>query len=237
MRSLFLNFLIVSSLIIMGCQSKSTQEKNTNKPVPETMGINKITVTKLIEGSTYSYIKGSNGTENIWIAIRKAPVKTGKTYYYSGELAMKDFYSKELDKTFPLIYFLNGISDKAEIAKPGAHIGKIKKQAQKKLEVSIPPEDGTVSIAELFQNKKKYANTQINVKGKVAKFNSSIMGKNWIHLQDGSEYEGYFDLIITSQETVSVGEIIIFEGKITINKDFGTGYTYNVILENAISKK
>lgn len=237
MRSLFLNIIIVSSLIIMGCQSKSTQKKDTNKPVSETNNINQITVVELIEGSTYSYINGTNGTENIWVAIRKAPVEIGKTYYYSGELAMKDFYSKELDKTFPLIYFLNGLSDKAEIAKPSVHIGKMKKQAQKKLEVNIPLEDGILSIAELFENKNKYANTQVIVKGKVAKFNSNIMGRNWIHLQDGSEYEGYFDLVITSQETVSVGEVVTFEGKIAINKDFGAGYTYEVILENASSKK
>lgn len=237
MNNYLVSILIITSLVVMGCNSKPAQQKNKSTSETLANGINKITVVKVIEGSTYSYINGNNDNKNIWVAIRKAPVEIGKTYYYSGELAMENFHSKELDKTFPIIYFLNGISEKAETAVPSMRKMNMKKQAQKKLEVNIPLEKGTIRIAELFENKSKYENTTIRVNGKVAKFNSNIMGKNWIHLQDGSEFEGYFDLVITSQETVSVGDILSFEGKIAINKDFGAGYTYDVILENAIIKK
>ena len=60
------------------------------------------------------------------------------------------------------------------------------------------------------------------------------MGKNWVHFQDGTSYEGAYDLMITTQENAQVGDVVIFEGVISLDKDFGAGYFYNVILEEAV---
>jgi hypothetical protein len=101
-----------------------------------------------------------------------------------------------------------------------------------KVNVDIEPGKDCISIANLMENKSSYAGKSIKVKGKVTKVNAAIMGKNWIHIQDGSEFQGVFDLTITSDEMVNVGETVIFEGKLVLDKDFGYGYVYNVLIED-----
>jgi hypothetical protein len=59
------------------------------------------------------------------------------------------------------------------------------------------------------------------------------MNVNWFHIQDGSDFNGEFDLTVTSTEEVKIGDIITLQGKVTLNKDFGAGYFYNIIVENA----
>ena len=59
------------------------------------------------------------------------------------------------------------------------------------------------------------------------------MDRNWIHIQDGTSDNGNFDLTITTNEEVVVNDVVVFKGKITLNKDFGAGYSYEVIMEEA----
>ena len=73
----------------------------------------------------------------------------------------------------------------------------------------------------------------IRIRGKVVKYNPEIMGRNWIHIQDGTGSTGNYDLMVTSKDQTSVGQIIIVEGKVATNKDFGAGYTYKVMIEDA----
>jgi hypothetical protein len=63
------------------------------------------------------------------------------------------------------------------------------------------------------------------------------MEKNWFHIQDGTSNEGEFDLTITSlEEEIKLDEVITFEGTIVLNKDFGYGYKYDILLEDAVKK-
>jgi hypothetical protein len=103
--------------------------------------------------------------------------------------------------------------------------------AVEKMNVSVEPCKDCVTISNLLGNKKSYSGKVIRVKGKVTKYNPQIMGKNWIHIQDGTEYQGGFDLTITTDTQVSVGDTVTFEGKIALDKDFGYGYYYNVLME------
>ncbi len=93
--------------------------------------------------------------------------------------------------------------------------------------------DGGITIAELFANRDKYSGKKVKIKGEVMKFSGQIMGKNWVHLQDGTADGSNFDLAITSNEFVGLGEIVVFEGIVGINRDFGAGYSYEVIVEEA----
>lgn len=65
------------------------------------------------------------------------------------------------------------------------------------------------------------------------KFNPGIMGTNWIHIQDGTSSQGDYDLLITSDTEVQLGKVITAEGNVATNKDFGSGYAYKVLIENA----
>jgi hypothetical protein len=95
------------------------------------------------------------------------------------------------------------------------------------------------TIAEVYEKKSGLCNNKVFVRGKVVKVLPKIMGKNWIHLQDGSgdEKKGNYDLVVTSQDMPSVGDVITVSGTVYTDKDFGAGYKYNVIVEEAIITK
>jgi hypothetical protein len=69
----------------------------------------------------------------------------------------------------------------------------------------------------------------------VVKYNAAILGKNWFHLQDGSgkTADGTNDLTITTEAAVAVGDIVTVTGTVAIDRDFGAGYTYALMLEDA----
>jgi hypothetical protein len=110
-----------------------------------------------------------------------------------------------------------------------------KHQAQvtsEKINVKVEPCAECITIAKLLDGKKSFSGKVIKVKGQVTKYNPGIMGKNWVHIQDGSESREGFDLTVTTDIQTSVGETITFEGKIILDKDFGYGYFYNVLMED-----
>jgi hypothetical protein len=100
-----------------------------------------------------------------------------------------------------------------------------------RVEMKLDPVLGGITISDLFRDKKNYSGKTVKVQGKVTKVNPSIMGKNWIHIQDGTQFEGLFDLTITSDFIPELGSVITVEGKVALDKDFGYGYTYPVLLE------
>lgn len=101
-----------------------------------------------------------------------------------------------------------------------------------KADIKIEPCPDCITIDRLVAGKKSYSGKKIRVKGIVTRVNEAIMEKNWIHIQDGTEAEGVFDLTITSNQSVAVGDTVNFEGTITLDKDFGYGYFYNILMED-----
>jgi hypothetical protein len=100
--------------------------------------------------------------------------------------------------------------------------------------VTIDPCSDCIKISELYKDKKTYSGKTIEVKGIATKFNPEIMDKNWVHIQDGSEYKDSFDLTITTEAIVQVGDTVTFKGRISLEKDFGFGYYYPVLMEEAV---
>ena len=92
------------------------------------------------------------------------------------------------------------------------------------------PENGT-SLEALFSNKESFFNNSIIVKGKVTKVNNGILDRNWIHISDGTQFEGKKSLTVTTQESANIGDIVTFKGTVILNKDFGHGYIYDILLE------
>jgi hypothetical protein len=104
-----------------------------------------------------------------------------------------------------------------------------------KADVKIEPCADCITIAKLLADKKAYEGKVIKVKGQVTKYNAGILGKNWVHIQDGTEFQDSFDLTVTTDITAALGQIITFEGKIALDKDFGYGYSYAIMMEDAKS--
>ena len=208
-------------------------------------GLTKGIVQEVLQVSSYTYLNvlDKEGTKR-WIAVPTIDAKLGEIYYYKGGMEMPDFESKELDRKFDTVLFLSSITNAEAIdpdsglVDPNAIVEKdakpVKKATLEKLALSIEGIEGGIRIADLFENKDLYAGKTIKIKGEVTKFTSAIMSKNWVHFQDGTEFNGAYDLMITTQENVNVGDVIIFEGMITLDKDFGAGYFYNIIMEEAV---
>jgi hypothetical protein len=197
-------------------------------------GMHKVVVNEVVQAGDYTYLNVSEKRKKIWLAVPALQISKGDKFSYSGGLEMTNFYSKELKRTFPNVLFLESakmeqITGKNSGVINSSHTALVNTE---KLNISIEPGIGCTSIAKLLEKKKEYSENTIRVKGKITKFNPAILGKNWIHLQDGTEYNGAFDLTVTTDSRLVVGDTATFEGKITLKKDFGYGYFYDVIMEN-----
>ena len=216
-------------------------EMPSSSPIPPQNAHTGIAIETMNTGSYTYLLLNENGVKN-WLAFPITEIKIGETYSYSGEMLMSNFESKELHRKFDKIFFVSGVvvGNASKIMKqevnsstsPTPHGGAIPEPIKTKIE----PVKGGITISELFANKEKYAGKTVLVKGKVTKFSPEIMDKNWIHIQDGSSYKGSYDLTITSQVQVKIGETYTLQGTVVLNKDFGAGYKYDVILENGMVK-
>jgi len=92
---------------------------------------------------------------------------------------------------------------------------------------------GIISIEELLKNKEKYNNKMVSLKGEVTKYNPAILDVNWFHIKDGTSFNEKSDITATTTVEVKLGDTVSFTGKVTLNKDFGSGYVYGILIENA----
>ena len=192
-------------------------------------------VIEVIQATSYSYLKVKENFGERWVAVSKQDIKLGDVFYYDEALEMKEFKSKDLDRTFDVVYFVNEISKTPIVQnKPdwtAGHTGKVK---QGNVEVTLEKSESEITLAKVFGNREIYSAKDFEIRGVVVKVNKQVMGKNWIHIQDGTNDAGNFDLTITTQELAEIGDEVTFKGKLTLKKDFGSGYFYEVIMENAI---
>jgi len=232
MKKLFVLTLFLSAL--MSCNN------TTNQKTESTDEFESFVVKESLDAGAYVYILGEQGEDTKWFAITAQEVKEGDMYYYTEPLVMKDFYSKELDRPFDEVVFLMKVSkdpkdlQQTEAMPSDKPSGKVTTD-QLVIEIDIP--EGAISIAKLFENMEEYQGQKVKIRGKVIKFSPEIMNTNWIHLQDGTTYDGKYDLTITSNETVVIGDDVTFEGTIVLDKDFGHGYFYEVLMEEAVIVK
>lgn len=216
----------------IACQSKQNREASTE----ESFGNHKVEVKEVIQATSYTYLRVDEKGLEYWMAVGKTEIKEGATLYYEEGLEMLNFESKDLNRTFDKIYFVQNISD--EVIKPNqpSVMGQTKPQKPTldKLDINVEPVEGGISISNLYKNKTNLEGQTVTVRGKVVKVNASIMNRNWIHLQDGTGDSTTFDLTITSVDIPKVGEIATYKGVVGLDKDFTMGYFYELLLEEAV---
>lgn len=214
---------------VFGSSSSNTQASNTASGLAD----GHVKVLEQMDTDRYSYLKvsESNGRE-YWIAAAKGEFVVGAEYHYHDGIYKTEYYSTHFDRTFDEIYLVS----KIHLASAG-HT-----QAQNTSSRASTPSttsasvdysvEGGVTIAEIVANPSDYAGEKIRVRGNVTKVNPMIMGRNWVHLQDGTADD--FDFVITTQEDIPVGHTATFEGTLNVDVDFGSGYTYEIIMEDAV---
>ena len=199
-------------------------------------GTHCVGVIEVIQTSNYTYLQVEENDNKFWIAVERREAKSGDVIYYSKAAEMKNFASRELGRTFPSVFFVEDPSDRLITAgnnASGQNSAPGKRESARQAGISVETAKGGISIAELYKNQADYAGKTVVIRGVVVKYNKEIMHKNWAHIQDGTDYSGKFDLTVTSLDSVQVGNTVTFKGMIYINKDFGAGYKYDVIMEEA----
>ncbi len=194
-------------------------------------GTHAVTVIDVIQTTNYTYMEVLENDGKYWIAVTARDAKPGDVIYFTDFLEMKDFESKELGRTFRLVYFVQDPSDTPASKQQPASMGKPVNERVQGIEIEHV--EGSLTIAGIFADKAGLKGETVKIRGLVVKVNDNIMGKNWVHLQDGTGDEGNYDLTVTTMEVLEVGSIATFEGKIEVDKDFGAGYSYDVIMEDA----
>jgi hypothetical protein len=227
-------FILMIAVTAFGCVNSS--KKESVQPIDTASLLHQVTVEEVIQTSVYTYLKVKENGNEFWMAVNKQDASVGQKYYYDAALEMTDFESKELNRKFDKIFFVQNISTEP-IVKNNPVAGKESPKG-KALEaynenIKVETAEGEVSISGLYSDKADYEGKKVTVSGQVVKVNNNIMGQNWIHLQDGSRHQEFYDLTVTSQQTAKVGDQITAEGTITLNKDFGAGYFYDLIMEDA----
>jgi hypothetical protein len=89
------------------------------------------------------------------------------------------------------------------------------------------------TVAALYKEQSTLSGKEVRVQGKVVKVNNGIMDRNFLHVQDGTGDQKTNDLTVTSKQTAKVGDQVLVKGKVLLNKDFGAGYAYPLLLEEA----
>ncbi len=182
---------------------------------------------------SYTYLLLKVGKADTWVAVGLSKVKAGDTVTVENPMEMKNFESKSLKKTFPSILFGTLAGEGADAAKVQvAGSGSAAAPLDVKVSKAAGPNGHTV--ADVVSNAEALNNKSVEVHAKVVKVNSGIMGKNWVHLRDGSgkAEDGSNDILVTTKAETTVGSTVTAVGLVRTNKDFGSGYSYKVMLED-----
>jgi hypothetical protein len=199
-------------------------------------------VIETMNAATYTYVRVAAGQTTNWAAGPQIAVQVGDTVTIANGMPMPNYHSKTLNRDFDVVYFTGridvagapGAAAAQPMELPAGHPPIGTAAAQPAVDFSgIKPAKGGKTVAEIVTGAKKLSGKTVAVRGKVVKYNGGIMGKNWLHIRDGSGKEGSNDLTVTTDTAAKVGDTVLVSGKVVTDRDFGAGYKYAVILEDA----
>ncbi len=224
------------------------------------------TILETMDAAGYTYLRLKTPSGEVWAAVNQTPVKKGDEVTVASAMPMDGFESKTLNRKFDRIYFGTlGLPASATVADASPHgaagaaaaapaastpdqLAVMKQQheaAAAKVEdvgeIKVAKAEGADgrTVAELYASRAKLKDGFVAVRGKVVKFLPGIMGRNWIHVRDGSGTAAGKDndLTVTTQAAAAVGDVVLVRGTVRLDKDFGMGYQYTLLLEDATVTK
>ncbi len=235
------NFLKVFAILFLtlalgACQKSSKEIEGEEVQLEQPAGYEGVVVTTM-NAASYTYVEVESNGKKHWAAVPQTEVKVGDEVTIPPGSMMYNFESKSLNKTFDEILFAGGIvvgRDSGGAGNTGGSPGVVTPKT------SNVPEKGSIkkaakgyTVEELYTKKADLGGKAVSVRGKIVKSNMEILGTNWYHIQDGSGAEGTNDIIFTSLEKVESGQIVLAKGTLKIDKDFGSGYKFDVIVEES----
>jgi hypothetical protein len=234
---------------LKGSASAAVVPRAPEPPLATVSGV----VQESLDASDYTYMRLQTSGGEVWAAVTKTSVKKGDRVTVVNAMSMDGFESKTLNRKFERIVFGNLGGGAAAVPAPVSAHGtaseapqRSKMAAQHEAVASGPADAGDVAVAkaegkdartvaQVFAERLSLKDKTVSVRGKVVKANSSIMGRNWIHIRDGSgsHEKKDDDLTVTTQDGAAVGDIVVVKGVVHVDRDFGAGYSYPVVVEDA----
>ena len=238
--------LVSAALVAVACsKGKEPDQAPSPSAVPARAAVNgdsvQGTILEQIAVSPYVYLRLKTPAGEVWAAVNEASLAVGAQVTVHNVLLMEKFESKTLKRTFDRIYFgtleapiapaaamAGNSATQPAIGTPAAddaHVGRVEKA----------PGAGARTIGELWTQQNGLSGKTVSIRGVVVKYNAGVMGKNWIHLQDGSgdAIKGTHDITATSMDAAATGDTVTITGTVRLNRDFGAGYSYPLIVEDA----
>lgn len=182
---------------------------------------------------SYTYLRLKTASGDVWAAVPNAKVKKGAKVTLQNPMTMTNFESKALKKKFDQILFatLAGSASAAPSAPAAAASAPIK--------VAKASGAGAYTVAEVITKRTELKGKQVQIRGRVVKFMPGVMKRNWVHLQDGSGTAAAknHDILVTTLDSAKIGDVVLVKGQVGNDRDFGSGYTYPVLVEEAKLQK
>jgi len=187
------------------------------------------TVVDTLQGGGYTYMQIDDTKKKYWVAVEGTKVEKGTEVRFTEELKAKNFESKSLNRTFDEIVFASNLQYRTNVPEKG-NLELITEQVKE----SPYKQNGTMSVKEAWEKRVSLKDKTIAIRGRVVKASANIIGRNWIHIQDGTgEGSEVGRIVFTSKELPKVGDVVTASGVVSVDKDFGSGYFYKIIVENA----
>ena len=204
-------------------------------------------VLETLAAPPYIYVRLKTDQGETWIAAPQTEVAVGEMLQVSEAMEMKSFKSKTLGREFKSVYFASSVAKLGSGQKPAGHAGMAKPAghpggARPKAAPGVVPKavakaggEAGRTVAEVHSQRAALKGKQVVVRGTVLKFNGGIMGRNWLHVQDttGDAAAGTNDLTVTTADSARPGDVVTVTGTVATDKDFGAGYAYAVLIEQA----
>jgi hypothetical protein len=209
------------------------------------------TVLETMDVANYTYLHMQTGTEKVWAAVPRCKVAVGDVVVVERAMPMRDFKSPTLNRTFDTIYFgvMRGAippDPAASASAPAASAAASAPPAPAPApagslavpdKISVPKAKGpgAATVDDILKDPAKLAGKPVVVHAMVVKVNAGILERNWVHVKDGTGGVGgkIGDLLVTTHDVPRVGEVVTVRGKVAVDKDFGSGYSYKVLVEEA----
>ncbi len=200
-------------------------------------------VLEVLDAESFVYLRLQTKDGETWAVVAKAPVKKGAEVTIDNVTMVGNFESKTLKRKFDQIAFgsiamsSTGAAARDDMAAMHAGVAKAADVGDIKVARASGPDARTV--AEIVTRKADLKDKAVVVRGKVVKITGGVLGKNWIHLRDGSgsASDGTNDVLVTTKDEASIGDVVLVNGVVHLDRDFGSGYAYQVLIEEASVKK
>jgi hypothetical protein len=192
-------------------------------------------VLERIDAASYTYVRVDAGGDEAWAAAPRFEVSVGDEVVVPTSMPMVDHESRTLGRTFDLVFFCSSI----EVVGGAAGRGSTERahaQAPPPAPVDlggIVRAEGGHTVEEIHAQASRLSGRPVAVRGRVVKFTAGVMGRNWLHLRDGTGAGGSADLTVTTHERAAVGDLVLVEGRVATEQDFGYGYAYDVLVQDA----